>query len=281
MPNPIEEYRGIRGFKAARLLTDDKNGITYGTPFDIAGIQELTKTTENSSEAHYYDNTAAVVITSVGADTVNANCSAIPLDVLAEITGQYYDAETKTLVEGNANPPYFAAGYVTENTAGEEVYVWRHKVKFNVPDSTHTTKDNGTNANGQTLVMMGVDTNHRFAKTGKPAKAVVHPAGDLISEEDFFAAPQTIDTLTALAPAVIALSLSPASGSVALGSTLTITATVTPATATTPVVWESTNPAIATVSDEGIVTPVAAGGVTIKATCGNKTAVCAVVVTEE
>jgi uncharacterized protein YjdB len=129
--------------------------------------------------------------------------------------------------------------------------------------------------------MMGVDTNHKFAKTGKPAKAVVHPAGDLISEEDFFAAPQTIDTLTALAPAVTALSISPTSGTVAIGSTLTITATVTPATATTPVVWESTNPAIATVSDEGVVTPVAAGGVTIKATCGTKTAVCAVVVAEE
>jgi uncharacterized protein YjdB len=109
----------------------------------------------------------------------------------------------------------------------------------------------------------------------------VQPAGDLISEADFFATPQDIDTLNALAPAVTGLSLSPTSGTVALGSTLTITATVTPSGATTPVVWESTNTAIATVSDEGVVTPVAAGGVTIKATCGGQTALASVIVTSE
>lgn len=277
----IEEYRGIRGLKAAILLSDTSEALTYDSVFDIAGTATLTRATESSTEAHYYDNIAAVVIEGVGADTVTADVSAIPLPVLAKITGQYIDAATGTFVEGNANPPYLAIGYVTENTAGQEMYVWRHKVKAAIPDSTHGTKNNGTDANGQQIVFTGVDTVHKFTKTGKPAKGVIQPAGDLISESAFFAAPQDIDKLNALAPAVTGLSLSPTSGTVALGSTLTITATVTPSTATTPVVWESTNTAIATVSDEGVVTPVAAGGVTIKATCGGQTALVSVIVTSD
>lgn len=280
-PKTIEEYRGIRDLVAAELLSDTDAGLTYDTVFPIAGVATLTKTTENSSEAHYYDNIAAVVIDSAGADTVTADCSAIPLDVLAKLTGQYFDETTGTLVEGGATRPYFAIGYVTEDTSGKEVYVWRHKVKCSIPDDAHSTKSNGTDANGQTLTFTGVNTVYKFTKTGKTAKAINHKAGDLISESNFFATPQNIDTLNALAPAITALTVSPTSGTVALGSTLTITATKTPATATTPVTWESADTSIATVSDEGVVTPVAPGGVTIKASCGTKTATCAVVVTEE
>lgn len=280
MSTPIEEYRGIRGLKAAILLSDTDAELTYDSVFDVAGTAELSRTTENSSEAHYYDNMAAVVVDGVGADTVTASVSAIPLDVLAKITGQYLDPTTGTLVEGNATRPYLAIGYITDNTAGQEMYVWRHKVKASIPDSQHNTKTNGTEANGQQITFTGINTIHKFTKTGKTAKAVIQPAGDLISESAFFAAPQDIDKLNALAPAITALSVSPTSGSVALGSTLTITATVTPSGATTPVEWESMDTSIATVTD-GVVTPVAAGGVTIKATCDGKTATCSVIVTEE
>lgn len=198
----IQEYRGIRDLVAAELITDTAYELTYGTPFPIAGIAELTRATESSSEAHYYDNIAAIVIDTVGADTVTCNTSAIPLDVLAKLTGQYYDNTTGTFVEGEANCPYFAIGYVTEDTAGNEVYVWRHKVKCSIPDSTHATKNDGTDANGQELTFTGINTVHKFTKTGKTAKAINHKAGNFITESDFFKTPQDIDTLTAIAPIV-------------------------------------------------------------------------------
>ena len=94
MSTPIEEYRGIRGLKAAILLSDTDSELTYDSVFDVAGTAELSRATENSSEAHYYDNTAAVVVDGVGADTVTASVSAIPLDVLAKITGQYIDSKS-------------------------------------------------------------------------------------------------------------------------------------------------------------------------------------------
>lgn len=198
MEKRIEEYRGIRDLVAAILLTDNADELTYETPFPIAGIAELSKTTENSSESHYYDNVAAIVIDSVGADTVTCNCSAIPLDVLSKLTGQYYDEATKTFVEGEGVRPYVAIGYVTDNTKGEEVFVWRHKVKCSIPDSTHATKDNGTSANGQQLVFTGINTIHKFTKTGKTAKAINHIKGDTVSEENFFKEVMDIDKLNAL-----------------------------------------------------------------------------------
>lgn len=194
----ITEYRGIRDLVAAELLTDTSTGITYGAPFPVAGIAELSKTTENSSESHYYDNIAAIVIDSVGSDEVTCTCSAIPLDVLAKLTGQYFDEDTGTFVEGEADRKYFAIGYITEDTDHNEVFVWRHKVKCSIPDSTHSTKNDGTDANGQELVFTGINTIHKFTKTGKTAKAINHKKSELITETAFFAEVMDIDKLTAL-----------------------------------------------------------------------------------
>ncbi len=193
----MKEYRGIRGLVAAKLLTDSAEELTYDKPFSIAGVAELTRETESSSESHYYDNIAAIVIDSVGADTVNCNTSAVPLDVIAKLTGQVFDEDTRTLVEGNGAAPYFAIGYITEDTAGDEVFVWRHKVKVSVPSSTHATKNNGTDANGQELTFTGINTTHKFTKTGNTAKAVnhIHGAEDFITETDFFKSVMDIDKL--------------------------------------------------------------------------------------
>ena len=116
----IVEYRGIEGLVYAEVKTDttDTQGYTTGTVKELAGVAELTKSTESSSEAHYYDNMPSVVIESTGSDEVTVSVSAIPLDVLADITGQYYDADTGMLVEGARESKYFAIGYKTKKTDG-------------------------------------------------------------------------------------------------------------------------------------------------------------------
>ena len=63
------------------------------------------------------------------------------------------------------------------------------------------------------------------------------------------------------------------------GGTETLTATVLPEDATDPkVVWTTSDEAIATVSDAGLVTAVAPGSATITAAAGDKSATCAVTV---
>lgn len=122
----IVEYRGVEGLVAAEVISDSKEGYVTGDVFAIAGIAEVSKTTDSSSEAHYYDNIPAVVVSNTSSDTITLNVSAIPLDVLGKITGQTYDAETGALIEGVRDHKYYAIGYKTKKTNGDEVYVWRY-----------------------------------------------------------------------------------------------------------------------------------------------------------
>jgi hypothetical protein len=85
----IFEYRGVEGLVYAEVTKDNNNtgtgeGYVVGTVKPLAGVAEIGKSTDSSSEAHYYDNIPAVVVQSTGADTVTISASAIPLDVLAD-----------------------------------------------------------------------------------------------------------------------------------------------------------------------------------------------------
>lgn len=196
----VTEYRGIRGLVAAEITTDSKESYVCGTPFELVPVAELSRTTETSSEAHYYDNVPAVVIDAVGSDEVTITGAAIPFEVLAKITGQTYDSALGMFVEGEPQSKYFAIGYITEKTDGTEVFVWRLKGKFSIPDSTHSTKNDGTDANGQELTFTGINTTHKFTKTGKTAKAInVDTSVNAVVEADFFDTVQTPDTVTATA----------------------------------------------------------------------------------
>lgn len=137
MPTPsralqeIVEWRGVEGLVAAEVTVDDNetgegHGYVTGSVFAIAGVAEISRTTDSSNEAHYYDNIPAVIVSNTASDTVTISASAIPFDVLAEITGQNYDSTTGALIEGPRDFKYFALGYKTKKTNGDEVYVWRY-----------------------------------------------------------------------------------------------------------------------------------------------------------
>lgn len=205
----IVEYRGVEGLVAAEVLYDNNEttgtegtvGYVTGAVFAIAGVAEISKTTDSSSETHFYDNIPAVVITNNSSDTVTINASAIPMDVLATITGQVYDSATGSMIEGTRDLKYFAIGYKTKKTNGDEVYVWRYKGTFNVPDQTSATENDGTDANGQELVFTGISTTHKFTKTSKGAKAMnVDVAKGLANVSTFFDTVTTPDTLTVVTP---------------------------------------------------------------------------------
>lgn len=213
----IVEYRGVEGMVAAEVLTDDDiAGYTTGDVFAIAGVAEISKTTDSSNEAHYYDNIPAVVVSNTSSDTINISASAIPLDVLGFITGQTYDSALGALFEGTRKVRYFAIGYQTKKTNGDKIYVWRNKGTFNIPDQTNTTENNSTDANGQELVFTGISTTHKFTKTGEGCKAVVvDVAKNLADVSTFFEEVVTPDTLAAKTEYTLTVSQ-------AAGTTLTV-----------------------------------------------------------
>lgn len=275
----IYEYRGVEGLVYAPVTQDDSNGFATGTVKPLAGVAEIGKSTESSNEAHYYDNLPAVVVSSTGSDEITISASAIPLDVLADITGQYYDANTGMFVEKERKPGYFAIGYQTKTTSGDVMFVWRLKGTFNIPDQTNATEDDGTDANGQEITFTGISTTHKFTKTNSPAKALtVNTKVNPISEADFFGSVQTPDTVI---PSVITPSVTiiPSEATVEVGGTVTLSTVVIPEG--TSVTWSSSAEGKATVAN-GVVSGVEAGSATITATITvdglNHTDTCAVTV---
>jgi len=193
----ITEYRGVRDLYYAPVTEDSENAYVTGTPKKLAGVATVSKTTTSSAEAHYYDNVPAVVISTSGADEVTLTVSAIPIDVLAEITGQTYDSTHGAIIEGTRQHQEFAIGYVTKKTDGTEMYVWRLKGVFNIPDQTSNTEDDGTDAEGQEVTYTGVQTTHKFTVTGKGAKALAVDDGLALAQtSNWFSAVVTPDTIT-------------------------------------------------------------------------------------
>lgn len=278
----IYEYRGVSGLVAAPILEDSTARFTVGDVIEIAGVSEIVKATDSTNEAHYYDNIAAVVISSTGADTLTINTSAIPLDGLAKITGQTYDDAKGLFVERERTPGYWALGYKTKTTDGVDMYVWRQKGTFNMPDQTNATENDGTDANGQELTYTGVGTVHKYYLDGKytSIKAVtVDTSKNPVDEVQFFSTVQTPDSISG-APEVTGIGVTPSTATILEGDKAQLTATLYPIGATGTITWASDDTSIATVSATGEVTAVAMGSATITATCEGFSDSCAVTVVQ-
>lgn len=172
----VIEFRGVDNLVAAEVMTDDNElsgGYKVGEVFPIAGVAEISKTTETSNESKYYDNVPAIVINSEGSDEIKVTCSIPDLATYAKLTGKHIDTDTGAMIDAEREPKYFALGYRFKRTDGTYRYVWRLKGMFAIPDETSATEDDGTDTNNMELTYTGISTSHKFTKTGKPAKAVV------------------------------------------------------------------------------------------------------------
>lgn len=197
----VDEFRGTDHLVYAEVLTDNNvegEGYTTGTVDILAPVAEISKTVETASDTKYYDNKPALTINAEGADTITLTVPALPLKVLASITGKVYDTTTGAFMDGQATPKYFALGYRLRLTDGTYRYIWRYKGSFAIPDETAATEDAGTDSNNQKLTYTGIMTMHSFTKSGTSEKALVVDERDGLADlSTFFDTVTTCDTLEA------------------------------------------------------------------------------------
>ena len=105
-----EEYRGCENLVYAKITEDSTENLTYGEVKELAGLGEVSKTTNTSSDTHYYDNNPAIVIMATGDDDLTLSTSAISDETVADLTGQVYDSATGMLIEGGREETYVAVG---------------------------------------------------------------------------------------------------------------------------------------------------------------------------
>lgn len=268
----IFEFRGVDKFYFAEVTKDDATGYSCGTPIHIP-VQEIGKTTDSSSEAHYYDNKAMIVVNSESADTITLTIAPPALETLSKLIGKSFDASTGMLVDSPRQNKYYAIMYRTKGTDGGYRYVSRLKGQFNIPEETYVTEDDGTDTNNTQIEFTGIYTEHEFNKgiyngsTWEKAGVkgiVVDARYGLADVSNFFSQIQTPDTIegASVDPSV---SVVPSRASVTIGNTVALSAIVSPASAV--VEWSTTDTEYATVDEStGIVTGVSAGSATITAT---------------
>ena len=277
----VVEFRGCDNVVVAEVTKDDSTGYTVGNIISLAPVAEVSKTTENSSETHYYDNVGAIVIRTEGSDEVTLTTPALELGQLKVITGKSIDPATGAYVDDEGTEKYYALGYRLKLTDGTYRYVWRLKGAFsNIPDETSTTESHSVDTNNQSVVYTGNKTLYSFQAgniKGRAKAVVIDERDGLADVSGFFSQVVTPDNVASLAKATTtAISLSSSSESIVKDETATITATTTPSGQ--HVTWSSSNPAVATVAG-GVITAVAVGTAVITATSGNYSASCAVTVT--
>lgn len=233
MANEIFEYRGVDNFYFAEVLQDDENGYVCGVPVHIP-VQEVGKSVDASSEAHYYDNKAMIVVNSESADTITLTIAPPSLANLAVLTGKTFDVDTGMMIDSPRQSKYFAIMYRTKGTDGKYRYVSRLKGQFNIPEESVKTEDDSTDTENTEIEFTGIYTDYEFTKgkieNGEWVKSgvkgiVVDTRYALADVSTFFDSVQTPDTVSA-SPSIGTLNVVMSAGSEA-GKT--IVDTVTPA----------------------------------------------------
>lgn len=196
----VQEFRGCENLCYSMILEDTIEKYETGQVKMLAPLAEISKTTETASASKPYDNKIALIIKAEGADTITVSVPALDIATQAEIIGKDVDPETGALMDdGTVKQAYFALGYILNKTDDTKRYVWRYKCSANIPEESSKAKGADTDSSGQSLVITGINTIHKFTKKGKTQKAlVVDEADNLADLTTFFTEVTTCDTLKPL-----------------------------------------------------------------------------------
>lgn len=191
------EFRGCDNLVIAEVTADDsQNAYTTSTVASLAPVAEISKTVENSSDTHYYDNVGMIIIRSEGSDEITLTVPALPLATVAKITGKSIDSATGAFLDSESVEKYFAIGYRLKLTDGTYRYVWRLKGSFSIPDEKSATENDGTDTNNQELTFTGVKTITEFTNGGRTKAVVADERDGKIDGSKWFATVVTPDTLS-------------------------------------------------------------------------------------
>lgn len=286
----VFEFRGVDNLYVAEVLEDDETGYVCSTPIHLAPVAEVGKTTDSSSDAHYYDNKAMIVINSESADTISITMAPPELSKLATIIGKSFDPTTGMMVDSPRQNKYFAIMYRTKGTDGQYRYVSRLKGQFTIPDETAATEDDGTDANNTSIEFTGIYTEYEFTKgkyngtTWEKAGAkgiVVDTRYGLADVSNFFSQIQTPDTIST---GITSISIGDATATIAVDRVQNFTAIIAPSGVVdgSSVQWSTSDATVARLtSTTGMANTaigVSEGEAVITATCGGKSATCTITV---
>lgn len=156
---------GLSGLVLAEVLSDDVNGITYGTPFAIPGAVVATINPNSSVETDYADNGAFFAQNNRGNTELSLEMIDITPENEAKMLGQRR-VNGVTVETDLDQSPYFAFGakilMAGSDETGDAVYtyLWYAKGKFSVPESGGETKRDSITFGHKNLTAQFVKTQY-------------------------------------------------------------------------------------------------------------------------
>ena len=182
-----QEYRGVSGLVVAEVEKDDTDGYTAKQWEELSGVQSVAVAKNESSESHFYDNAARIVIDAEGADELTLVVSILANKTRAKIDGVEYDETQDMIINTPKQRKYFALGYIGEKTDGSKEFNIFYKGKFSGGGETHNTKDDGTEATNVEYTFTAVHTTGKIAKDETlTVKSVKVPASATVTEAKIF-----------------------------------------------------------------------------------------------
>ena len=258
----------------APIVSESGGTITYGAGVVLGRAVSGTVNWTRADDMLYGDDAVAETDNRISGYTLDVGSTEMTEDVEAVVLGTVKNANGE-YEETDAPGPYGGHGYIQVLKRFGVMYyraLWYPKVSFGVQNESDQTK--GQNATWGTPTIHGLGMpvyNDQSGKAKFRKKKVFSTLADAVA---------WLDALANISGNVQGLTLSSSAISIAVAGTSTLTPTSVPTGATaSDVTWSSADTSIATVSDAGVVTGVAAGVTIVSAHYGGITANCRVTVT--
>ena len=196
-----QEYRGVSGLVIAEVEKDDTTEYTAKAWQELSGVQSVSLSKNESSESHFYDNAARIVIDAEGADEVTLVVSILANKTRALIDGVEHDENSDMIINTPKQRKYFALGYIGEKTDGTREFNIFYKGKFSGGAETYNTKDDGTEATNVEYTFTAVHTTYKIYGN-KTVKSIKVPEKGKVTEAAIFGTSTT--RVAPLTPTAIA-----------------------------------------------------------------------------
>ncbi len=180
-----KEYRGCRKLVIAEITKDDDTGYTTDKWQELAGVQAISHAKSESSEKHFYDNMAAIIIDSVEGDEVTLTVSVPANKTRALIEGYEYDETKDAIIKTHAQKKYFALGYIGAKDDGTEEINILYKGKFSGGNKVLNTRDDGTTTTNMEYTYTAIHTANKIY-SNKQAMAFECPINATVTEQAVF-----------------------------------------------------------------------------------------------
>ena len=179
---------GLRDVVIAELTADPDGGApTYGAVEPLVGAIDFD-ISDNSGDpdAQYYDDHEADVVIPDPELKGTIEIADLPPEKVAMLLGYSVDDYGVVVHNAEDKPPYFAWGFKSKKSNGEDRYVWYYKGRCTMPQDKHTTKQKQINR--QTTKMQ--ITFIKLTSTGNARAFVDENSADFATKKaTFFSAP--------------------------------------------------------------------------------------------